>query len=135
MDLSVIEGGVHAWFAGYLSAFTALGRGECTPTELAEYFFVPLLVTTDDVVISLGSRDDIVSWLKVQADGMAAAGYDHTHVSSTDARVANGTTAVVRALMARRRADGSDITELSVTYVLVRDQHDLRVQALVAHSV
>lgn len=74
MDLSVIESEVHAWFAGYLSAFTALGRGESTPTELAEYFFSPLLVTTDDVVISLGSRDDIVSWLKVQADGMAAAG-------------------------------------------------------------
>ncbi|MCP3424446.1 DUF6841 family protein [Nocardioides pinisoli] len=134
MDLGLIESDIREWFAGYLSAFTALGRGTSTPAEVAEYFFVPLLVTTDDVVISLRSSDDVASWLTVQADGMAAAGYDHTHVSSTDVRVANGTTATVRALMVRRRKDGSDISELSVTYVLVRDQRDLRVHALLVHS-
>lgn len=129
------EDDARRWFAKYLVAFTALGRGESTPVEVAEHFYVPFLLTTDDVVTSFWSRREVEDWLQAQADAMSSSGYDRTDVLGTNVRVENATTALVRTHMVRRRRDGSDISELSLTYVLVRGQQGLRVQALVVHPV
>lgn len=125
---------VRTWFTDYLTAFTALGRGEADPAEAAAHLVTPLLVTTDEVVITLPSRLDVVGWLQAQAGAMSSTGYDHTALLSTTVEVINETTAMLRARMVRRRRDGSDIVELSVTYLVVRDQGGLGAQALMVHS-
>ena len=135
MESMVTEDEVHAWFARYLAAFTSLGRGESTAEDVATHFGVTSLVTTDDVVLTLTSGSEVTRWLAAQADAMIATAYDHTEVLETTVRIENGTTATLRALLARRRADSSLIARLEVAYVVVRDRGELRVHALVGRPV
>lgn len=66
------------WFAQYLSARAALGRGESRPGDVVPYYGVPFLLTTDDVIVSLGTVDEVAAWLQSQADAMSAAVTSHT---------------------------------------------------------
>lgn len=128
------ESEVRDWFAGYLSTFAALGRGESRPGEVVLYYGVPFLLTTDDVSISLGTTDQVVGWLQTQVDGMAAANYDHTEILASEVTIVNRNTALHRAEFSRQRADGSEINQMSVTYVITRESEGLRVSALLLHS-
>jgi hypothetical protein len=121
-------------FEQYLFAFAALGRGECPPDDLGSYFSVPFLVTTDDVVVPLGTADEVAAWLQTQADAMAAAGYSHTETLTSDVAILNRNTAVHRADFSRRRADGTEINQMSVTYVITRGSEGFCISTLVLHS-
>ncbi len=128
------EDDVRTWFAHYLSAFEELGRGQASPADLAAFYAGPLLVTTDDVLSRLPSPDAIATWLAGQADAMSSAGYDHTQLRTTAVTVLNRRTAMVRAVMTRRRGDGAEIATKEVTYTHGRDQDELRVAAVAVHS-
>lgn len=91
------ESEIRDWFAEYLSAFAALGRGESQPGDLVAYYGVPFLLTTDDVMLSLGTRDEVAAWLQSQVDAMAAAKYDHTERLASDVAILNRNTALHRA--------------------------------------
>lgn len=131
---SVEEGEVRDWFALYLSAFAALGRGESRSGDVVPYYGVPLLLTTDDVIVSLGTVDEVAAWLESQADAMSAAGYSHTETLTSDMAVLNRNTAVHRAEFLRQRADGTEINQMSVTYVITRESEGFRISTLVLHS-
>ena len=128
------ESEVIGWFAQYLSAFAALGRGESRPGDLVPYYGLPFLVTTDDVIVSLGTEEEVAAWLQSQADAMSAAGYSHTETLVSDVAVLNRNTAVHLAEFSRQRADGTEINQLSVTYVITRESEGLRIATLVLHS-
>ena len=118
----------------YLFAFAALGRGESAPGDLVLYFSVPFLLTTDDVIVSLGTVDEVAAWLQSQADAMSAAGYNHTETLSSDVAILNRNTAVHRADFSRRRVDGTEINQMSVTYVITRESEGLCISTLMLHS-
>lgn len=125
---------VRDWFGEYLSAFAALGRGESQPGDLLAYYDVPFLLTTDDVIISLETRDDIAAWLQSQADAMAAAKYDHSETLASDVAILNRKTAVLRADFSRQRADGTEINHMSVTYFITRESQYFHISGLLLHS-
>jgi hypothetical protein len=48
------------WFDDYLRAFALCGRGDSDDVEtLLEYYGVPLLLTTDEEVVALTSREAV----------------------------------------------------------------------------
>lgn len=128
------ESEVRDWFARYLSAFAALGRGESRPSDVVPYYGVPFLLTTDDVLVSLGTVGEVAAWLQSQAATMSAAGYSHTETLGSDVAILNRNTAVHRADFSRQRADGTEINQMSVTYVITREPEGFRIATLVLHS-
>ena len=132
--LNVEESAVRGWFTEYLSAFAALGRGERRPGDVVPYYGVPLLVTTDDVIVSLGTANEVATWLQSQADAMLATDYDHTETLASAVAILNHNTAVHRAEFSRERADDTEINRMAVTYVITRDSEGFRISTLVLHS-
>ena len=128
------EGDVREWFAQYLSAFAAAGRGESQPGGVVGYYGVPLLLTTDDVLVSLGTPDEVAAWLQTQVDGMLEARYDHTETHASDVTILNRNTAVHRLEFSRWRADGEQINQMTVTYLITRGSEGFRISALALHS-
>ena len=131
---SVEASEVEDWFAQYLSAFAALGRGESRPGDVVPYYGVPFLLTTDDVIVSLGTVAEVAAWLQSQADATLATGYNHTETLASDVAILNRNTAVHRAEFSRQRADGTEINQMSVTYVITRESEGFRISTLVLHS-
>ncbi len=130
MDVEEIE----AWLAHYAAAFAALGRGEASPQDVGGLYALPLLLTTDDVVLSLTTEADVSAWLRGQADGMAASAYDHTETLQGEVLVLNRTAATYRAVLTRLRSDGEEIGRMTITYLITRHHDGLRMSALVVHS-
>jgi len=130
----VKDSDVRDWFADYLSAFAALGRGESRPEELFPHYDVPFLLTTDDVIMSHGTVDEVAAWLQGQADAMTAAAYDHTKTLASDITILNRNTALLRGELSRQRADGGEINRVSVTYVIIRESESFRISVLVLDS-
>lgn len=122
------------WFAEYLSAYAALGRGEFQSADVVEYYGIPMRLTTDDVDISLGSRDEVDAWLQSQADAMRTAKYDRTETVASEVEIVNRNTALHRAEFSRQRADGTEINHMSVTYIITRGADGFRISALLLHS-
>ena len=125
---------VSSWFEQYVSDFAEAGRGERPPAEVVGHYSAPLLLTTDEVVVRVATREDLGTWLQTQVDGMVAAGYDRTETLSTEVTVLNGSTAILRGSFSRLRADGEQISALTVTYLIARDPDDLRIAAMVVHT-
>jgi hypothetical protein len=132
--LRVLHSEVKHWFAGYLSAFAALGRGESQPGDLVAYYGVPFLLTTDNVNVSLGTRGEVAAWLQSQVDAMAAANFDHTVTLASDTAIVNRNAAVHRAEFSRQRADNTEINHMSITYVITRNSGGFQISALLLHS-
>ena len=131
---SVEESDVRDWFTEYLRAFAALGRGESRLADVVAYYGVPFLLTTDTGIISLGTMDEVAAWLQSQADVMSAAEYDHTETLTSDVATLNRNTAIHRAEFSRQRADGTEINQMTVTYIITRESEGFRISALLLHS-
>jgi hypothetical protein len=124
----------NAWLDAYLEAFAACGRGEREPAVLLEHFAPPVLLSTDDVSVRLTDDSDILGWAQGQIDGMRAAGFDRIDVLDRAVEPLNATTALVHGAFARRRRDGSEISRLRATYLVVTTPGGERIAALVVHS-
>ena len=125
---------VDRWFGEYLDAFAACGRGEKGAASLLAYYGVPLLRATDDAFIALTSEDQVTAAAQQQIDGMLAANYDHSKVLSSDITVLNATSAIYRGAFSRRRADGTEISQLTVTYLVTDGSVGRRISALALHT-
>ena len=90
------------------------------------YYGAPLVLTTDDVLMSLGTSGEVVAWLQTQVDGMLAASYDHTEILASDVTVLNRNTAALRAELSRRRMDSDEINQMTVTYLITRTSAGFR---------
>jgi hypothetical protein len=126
--------GVNRWFADYLEAFAACGRGERDATSLLDYYGVPLLLSTDEGFTALTSEDQVTAAAQQQIDAMRAAHYHNSDVVGSDVTVLNATSALYRGAFSRRRADGSEIGRLTVTYLVTDGPVGRRISALAPHS-
>jgi hypothetical protein len=131
----VDEIGVRAWFDEYLETIAARGRGESDDLRaLLRYYGVPLLVATDEAASSLTEEDQVIDFARRQVDGMRGAGYDHSATITSKVTTLNATTALYSAEFARRRADGSEIGRLAVTYLVAEGSAGLRISAMAVHT-
>jgi hypothetical protein len=129
----VDDNDVSRWFSEYLDVFAACGRGERDPASLLAYYGVPLLVATDDSFIALTNEDQVIAMATQQIDGMRAAAYDHSDVLGFEVTVLNTTSALCRGTFSRRRVDGSEISQLTATYLLTDGSVGPRISALALH--
>lgn len=125
---------VTRWFGEYLDAFAACGRGEKDATSLLAYYGVPLLLATDDAFVALTTEDQVIAAAQRQIDGMLAADYDHSDVLSSEVTVVNATSALYRGAFSRQRADGTEISQLTVTYLVTDSSVGRRISALALHT-
>lgn len=125
---------VTRWFGEYLDAFAACGRGEKDATSLLAYYGVPLLLATDDAFVALTTEDQVIAAAQRQIDGMLAADYDHSDVLSSQVTVVNATSALYRGAFSRQRADGTEISQLTVTYLVTDSSVGRRISALALHT-
>jgi len=113
---------VSEWFAEYLSAFAACGRGERETASLLEYYGVPLLVSTNDGFAALTGSDQVVAMLRQQIDGMRAASYGRTEVLESDVTLLNATSALYHVTLSRQTSDGREVSRLTATYLVTDGQ-------------
>ena len=124
------ENDVRGWFAEYLGVFAACGRGEREARSLLAYYGVPLLVATDDGFFALTTDDQVVGVAQQQIDGMRTAGYERSEVVASDVTVLNRASAFYRGEFSRRRADGDEISRLTVTYLVTDGSVGRRISAI-----
>ena len=125
---------VDRWFGQYLDVFASCGRGERDAASLLAYYGVPLLLATDDAFVALTSDDQVIAAAQRQIDGMRAADYHQSDVLSSEVTVLNATSAFYRGAFSRRRADGSQISQLTVTYLVTDGSAGRRISALALHT-
>jgi hypothetical protein len=126
--------GVSRWFGEYLDAFAACGRGERDTSSLLEYYGVPLLLTTDGGFFALTSDDQVVAAVQGQVDGMRAASYARSEILGSKVTVVNSTSALYRGTISRQRSDGSEINQLTATYLVTDGGAGRRISVLAVHS-
>jgi hypothetical protein len=132
--VAVDGSGVSRWFGEYLDAFAACGRGERGTASLLAYYGVPLLITTDGGFFALTSGDQVVAAVQPQVDGMRAAGYHRSEVLGSEITVVNSTSALYRGMYAYHRSDGSEISRVTVTYLVTDGAAGRRISALAVHG-
>jgi hypothetical protein len=130
----VDDGDVRRWFDDYLGVLAACGRGETDVASLLTYYGVPMLFATDDAPSALTTDNQVLAFAQQQVDGMRATDYHHSEVLSSDVSVLNCSAALHRGSFARQRADGSEISRLTVTYLVTDGPLGRRISGLVIHT-
>jgi hypothetical protein len=125
---------VSRWFGEYLDAFAACGRGESDTAALLAYYGVPLLLTTGDGFFALTSGDHVVAAVQQQVDGMRATAYARTEILGSDVTVLNARSALYRGTFSRQRADGTEISRLTATYLVTDGSAGRRISVLAVHD-
>jgi hypothetical protein len=132
---SVDAADVRRRFEEYLGVFAACGRGETDELRpLLAYYGVPLLLSRDDAAVALTSDDELLDALRRQMDGMRADGYDRSEMLSSDFVPINRTSVLHIAEFSRRRADGTEIGRVRITYLITAGAAGRRISALLIHS-
>ncbi|HTU08466.1 MAG TPA: hypothetical protein VMG13_23165 [Trebonia sp.] len=125
---------VSRWFDEYLDAYAACGRGERDTASLLAYYGVPLLVTTDSGFFALTTGDQVVAVVQQQIDGMRAAAYDRSEILHSEVTVLNAASALYRGTFSRQRGDGSEISRLTMTYLVTDGSAGRRISAFAVHG-
>ena len=125
---------VRGWFADYLEAFAACGRGEREPASLLPYYGVPLLFTSDDACVALTTTEQVLAAVAQQIDQMRAADYDHSEVVSSEVSVLNARSALYRWTISRQRRDGSEVRRATFTDLLTEGSNGRHISAMVVHT-
>jgi hypothetical protein len=125
---------VSRWFGEYLDAFAACGRGESDTASLLAYYGVPLLVTTGEGSFTLTSEDQVVAAVRQQVDAMRAAGYHGSEILDRGVTVLNSTSALYRGTFSRHRSDGTEISQLTATYLVTDGAAGRRISVLAVHD-
>lgn len=126
---------VRAWFDEYLGTLSAFGKGQSDDLRpVLDFYAVPLLVTTDDTASSHATQEEVLSFARQLIDGMRTTDFDSTTAIHSEVSALNATSAVYEGEFVRRRADGSEIGRLVVTYLIVDAPVGLRLAAMVVHT-
>jgi hypothetical protein len=123
---------VGRWINEYLSTFAACARGGGDMASLLGHFGVPMIVTTDEGVVALMTDDEAAAVMQSQIDGLRALHFDHSQVLQSEVTVLNATSALFRATLSRRNADGAEIDCPTVTYLITDDVAGPRIAVLAA---
>jgi hypothetical protein len=121
---------VSSWIGRYLGTFAACARGEGDMASLLGHFGVPMIVTSDEGVVTLMTDDEAAAVMQSQVDGLRALGFDHTDVLHSEVTVLNATSALYRGTMSRRNVDGGEIGCPTITYLVTDDVAGLRIVLL-----
>lgn len=133
-SVAVDSSDVSRWFAEYLDAYAACGRGEKDTAALLAYYGVPLLLATDGGFFAATSDDQVVASVQPQIDGMRAAGFYRSEILGSEVTVLNATSALYQGTFSRQRRDGSEISQLTATYLVSDGAAGRRISVLAVHS-
>jgi hypothetical protein len=125
---------VTSWIGGYLGTFAACARGEGDMSSLLGHFGVPMIVSSDEGVVTLMTDDEAAAVMQSQVDGLRALGFDHTDVVHSEVTVLNAASALYRATLSRRNVDGGEIDCPTITYLVTDDVAGPRIVLLAAHG-
>ena len=124
---------VGRWINEYLSTFAACARGDGDMASLLGHFGVPMIVTSDEGVVTLMTDDEAAAVIQSQVDGLRALRYDHSQVLHSEVTVLNATSAMFRATLSRRNVDGGEIDCPTITYLVTDDVAGPRIVLLASH--
>lgn len=102
--------------------------------SLLGHFGVPMIVTSDEGVVTLMTDDEGAAVIQSQVDGLRALRFDHTDVLHSEVIVLNAASALYRATLSRRNADGGEIDSPTITYLVTDDVAGPRIVVLAAHG-
>ena len=125
---------VSSWIGGYLVTFAACARGEGGMTSLLRHFGVPMIVSSDEGIVTLMTEDEAAAVMQSQVDGLRALGFEHSEVLHSEITILNAASALYRATLSRRKADGGEIDCPTITYLVTDDVAGPRIVLLAAHS-
>jgi hypothetical protein len=125
---------VGRWINEYLSTFAACARGDGDMATLLGHFGVPMIVTSDEGVVTLMTDDEAAAVIQSQVDGLRALRYDHSQVLHSEVTVLNATSAMFRATLSRRNVDGGEIDCPTITYLVTDDVAGPRIVLLASHA-
>lgn len=125
---------MRAWFDNYLEVFAAAARGEQDLSVLLTRYAVPLLVTTDEGVVPLGTADQVATVIQGQVDGLRAQRYAGTSVVDVEVSLLNASSALYRGSFVRHDVAGADLDRPVVTYLLADGADGLQIAVLASHS-
>ena len=128
--MPVDTGVVSRWFEEYFGSFEACARGDGDMSELLRHFGVPLIFTSDSGVTTLMTDDEATAMMQGLIDGLRANGYHHTEVLHPEISVLNAVSALYRATLSRRDADGKEFDCPTVTFLAIDDVAGLRINVL-----
>lgn len=131
MDVAEVD----RWFAAYLADFAALGRGEGEDVRrMLDHYSVPLILSSDSGCRFLTDEAQVLAAAQQQADGMRSTGYDRSEELVANTTVLNQSCSVHRGRFARLRADGTEISQLEMTYLITDGPAGRRISAMVVHT-
>jgi hypothetical protein len=90
--------------------------------------------STDGGNTVLTDQNKVLAVVQQQVETIRSAGFDRSDVLATETTVLNPFCATHRAVFARRRADGSEITHLEATYLITDQPVGRRITAIIVHS-
>ena len=125
---------VSRWIDEYIDTFAACTRGDRDMSVLLSHYGVPLILTSDDGVITVMTDDEAAAVMQSLVDGLRANGYDHTDVMHSEVSVLNAVSALYRATLSRRNRDGGEIDCPTITYLVTDDVAGLRIVSLATHG-
>lgn len=126
---------IERWFSSYLADFVALGRGEASDVRLIlAHYGVPMMLISDAGCLALTDEAKVLAAAQRQIDGMLSAGYDRSDELDAETTVLNRYCAIRRGRFARLRADGSEISQLEATYVIIDSPQGRRISTIIVHS-
>lgn len=122
------------WFQAYLADFVACARGDGELASLLRHYGLPLIISSDDGIVTLSTDDDVAAVMQGELDGLRAIGYDHTDVLHLELTALNSTSALVRGTFSRRDRHGNELNCPTVTYLVTEDGAAPRISVLAAHG-
>jgi hypothetical protein len=125
---------VGRWISEYLSTFAACARGDGDIASLLGNYGLPMIVTSDEGVVTLMTDDEAAAVIQSKVDGLRALRYDHSQVLHSEVTVLNVTSALFRATLSRRNVDGGEIDCPTVTYLVTDDVAGPRIVLLAAQG-
>ncbi len=125
---------VGRWFDEYFDIFGACARGDREMSALLGCYGVPLIVSSDDGVISLMTDDEAAAVVQSLIDGLRTMGYHHTVVLHPEVTVLNSTSALYRCTLSRRNDGDAEIGCPAITYLVTDDVAGLRIVLLAAQG-
>lgn len=132
--MAMDTGAVRRWFDDYLDIFAAAARGDRPVAELLDCYAVPLLLTTDEGVLSLATRDELAALMQGQIDVLRAQRYRSTGLISAEVTGLNASSAVYRGVFVRHDVDGAELGRVAVTYLLVDGSDGAQIAVLASHG-
>lgn len=112
-------GEVDRWFSEYLEDFTAVARKEREPHRLLSRYGLPLTITLDDGVVQMSTAEDVIAVVGRQLDQLRAQGFAGSHERDSLTTLFNHTSALRTETLVRRRGDGSELDQVTMSYLII----------------